>query len=145
MIGTSVRRRERPAENSGRTSKGGMVPNSSQNSTTRFCSFPPFSSATANSSRLKFWIIKPAMKFLVVSSSGRMRKMADFSEPNFSALMALSKQSTCSNSESRNALRRESTVDMTEAMACSALLSAAPANHLALWSGGSLPTQMLSR
>jgi len=34
---------------------------------------------------------------------------------------------------------------MTEAMACSALLSAAPANHLALWSGGSLPTQMLSR
>lgn len=33
MIGTSVRRRERPAENSGRTSKGGMVPNSSQNST----------------------------------------------------------------------------------------------------------------
>ena len=29
--------------------------------------------------------------------------------------MALSKQSTCSSSESRNALRRESTVDMTEA------------------------------
>ena len=36
--------------------------------------------------------------------------MANFSEPNFSASMALSKQSICSSSESRNALRRESTV-----------------------------------
>ena len=81
------------------------------------------------------------MKFFVVSSSGKMRNMADFSEPNFSASMALPKQSTCSSSESRNALRRESTVNMAEAMACSALLSAAPANHLALWSGGSLPTR----
>ena len=28
---------------------------------------------------------------------------------------------------------------LEDAIACSALLSAAPANHLALWSGGSLP------
>src|SRR5699024_12670713 len=37
------------------------------------------------------------------------------------------------------AFSRDRTVDMTEAMACSALLRAAPANHRALWSGGSLP------
>ena len=43
--------------------------------------------------------------------------MADFSEANFSASMALSKHRICSNSESRKAFRRDSTVDMTEAMA----------------------------
>ncbi len=32
---------------------------------------------------------------------------------------------------------------MTEAIACSALLRAAPANHRALWSGGSLAHQKL--
>ena len=58
--------------------------------------------------------------------------MADFSEANFSASMALSKQRICSSSLSRNAFKRDSTVDMTEAMACSALLRAAPANHRAL-------------
>ena len=109
-----------------------MVPNSSQKSTTRFFSLPPFSSATANSSRLRFWIMRPAMKFLVVSSSGRIRKMADFSEANFSASMALSKHRICSSSLSRKAFKRDSTVDMTEAIACSALLRAAPANHRAL-------------
>ena len=62
--------------------------------------------------------------------------MADFWEANSSASMALSKHSTCSSSESRKALSRESTVDMTEAMACSAELSAAPANHRALWVSG---------
>ena len=46
--------RDRPALNRDSTSKGGMVPNSSQNSTTRFFSLPPFSSATENSSRLRF-------------------------------------------------------------------------------------------
>ena len=51
MIGTRVSFRERPAENRGRMSKAGMVPSSSQKRTTRFFSFPPFSSATANSSR----------------------------------------------------------------------------------------------
>ena len=64
--------------------------------------------------------------------------MADFSEANFSASMALSKHSTCSSSESRKALSRDSTVDMTDAMACSAELRAAPANHRALCSEGSL-------
>ena len=78
------------------------------------------------------------MKFLVVSSSGRIRKMALFSAANFSASIAESKQSTCSNSESRNAFRRDSTVDMTDAIACSAEFNAAPANHLALCSDGSL-------
>lgn len=105
MIGTSVNRRERPAEKRGSISNGGMVPNSSQKSTTRFFSLPPFSSATANSSRLRFWIMRPAMKFLVVSSSGRIRKMADFSEANFSASMALSKHRICSSSLSREEAR----------------------------------------
>ena len=65
MIGTMVSPRERPALNSGRMSKAGMVPSSSQKNTTRPGSRPPFSSATANSSRASVWIIKPAMKFLV--------------------------------------------------------------------------------
>ena len=90
MMGTNVSPRERPALNRGRMSKGGMVPSSSQNSTTRFLSLPSCSSATENSSRERFWIISPAMKFLAGSSSGRMRKMAHFSEANISALMGLS-------------------------------------------------------
>ena len=49
-----------------------------------------------------------------------------------SASIALSKHSTCSSSESRNALSRERTVDMTEFMLCSAVVSAEPLNHLAL-------------
>ena len=36
----------------------------------------------------------------------------------------------------RPALNRDSTVDSTEAMACSKVFSAAPANHRALWSEG---------
>ena len=98
-------------------SKAGMVPNSSQNSTTRFFSLPPFSSATANNSRLRVWIIRPAIKFWLGSSSGRMRKIADFLLAKDSALMALSKQRTCSNSESKKALSRERTVDMTDIIA----------------------------
>ena len=117
MIGTSVSLRERPALNSGRISNAGIVPSSSQKNTTRFLSAPPFSSATANSSRESVWIISPAMKFLVLSSSGSMRKMADLFAANDSALMALSKHSTCSSSLSRKALRRESTVDRTESIA----------------------------
>ena len=137
MIGTSVSFLDRPAENRGSISKGGMVPSSSQYSTTRFFSLPPLSSATENSSRESVWIIKPAIKFLLGSSSGRIRKMADFSDAKVSASIELSKQRTCSSSESRNALRRDSTVDMTEAIACSALFSAELANHLALWLSGS--------
>ena len=72
MMGTRVSPRDRPAENSGSTSKGGMVPNSSQNSTARSGSRPPLSSAILNSSRLRFWIMRLAIKFLVVSSSGRI-------------------------------------------------------------------------
>ena len=138
IMGTSVRRRERPALNRGSISKGGIVPSSSQKRMTRFFSLPPFSSATAKSSRERFWIINPAMKFFVVSSSGRMRKMADFSAANISASMALSKHRICSSSESRKEFSRDNTVDMTEAIACSELLSAAPASQRALCSEGSL-------
>ena len=94
-----------------------MVPNSSQNSTARFGSFPPFSSATENNSLDRFWISSPAMKFFVLSSSGRIRKMEDFFAAKVSASMALSKHSTCSNSESRKAFSLERTVDITEAIA----------------------------
>ena len=64
--------------------------------------------------------------------------MADFSAANFSASMALSKHRICSSSLSRNELSRDSTVDMTDAIACSELLSAAPASQRALCSDGSL-------
>ena len=57
------------------------------------------------------------MKFLLGSSSGRMRKMADFRVAIDAESMALSKHRTYSSSESRNAFRRDSTVDMTEAIA----------------------------
>ena len=63
---------------------------------------------------------------------------ADFSLQNFSASIAVSKQSICSISESRKAFKRDSTVESTDAMACSAELRAAPANQRALWSDGSL-------
>ena len=89
-MGTSVSLRERPALNRGRISKGGMVPSSSQNSTTRFLSLPSCSSATENNSRDRFWIMSAAMKFFAGSSSGKIRKMAHFSEANISALMGLS-------------------------------------------------------
>ena len=79
------------------------------------------------------------MKFFVLSSSGSMRKIADFFEAKLSASMLLSKQMICSSSESRNAFSRDSTVDITDAIACSDEFSAAPANHFALCSAGSLP------
>ena len=98
-------------------SKGGMLPSSSQKNTTRFFSFPSFLSARKNSSLARFWMMRPAMKFLVASSSGRIRNMAHFWEAKVSASMALSKQSTCSSSVSRKEFGLESIVDMTEAMA----------------------------
>ena len=51
--------------------------------------------------------------------------------------MVLSKHSTCSSSESRKVFSRERTVDMTEAIDCSAAVRAEPENHLALCSSGS--------
>ena len=50
--------------------------------------------------------------------------------------MVLSKHSTCSSSESRKVFSRERTVDMTEAIDCSAAVRAEPENHLALCSSG---------
>ena len=76
------------------------------------------------------------MKYLVLSSSGMTRKIALFSVQNFSASMAVSKHRICSNSESRNAFSLDSAVERTLCMACSALLRAAPANHLVLCSSG---------
>ena len=64
--------------------------------------------------------------------------MADFLLAKLSAFMLDSKQSTCSNSLSRKLFSRDSTVDSTEAMACSEVFSAAPANQRALCSDGSL-------
>ena len=62
--------------------------------------------------------------------------MADFLLAKLSASMGESKQMVCSNSVSRKAFNRDSTVDSTEAMAYSEVFSAAPANHRALWSEG---------
>ena len=62
--------------------------------------------------------------------------MADFLLAKLSASSGLSKQIVCSSSVSRKAFSRESTVDSTDAMACSEVLRAAPANHRALCSGG---------
>ena len=112
------------------------MPSSSQKNTTRLGSFPSCSSATENNSRLRVWIISPAMKFFVASSSGKIRNIADLFEAKLSASMALSKHSTCSSSESRKVLSRERTVDMTEAIDCSAAVRAEPENHLALCSSG---------
>ena len=77
-------------------------------------------------------MINEIMKNVVGASSGMMMKIADFSEQNFSASISVSKHSSCSSSESKNALSRESAVDMTLAIDCSAAFSAAPANHFAL-------------
>ena len=124
---------DREAENiSSSDWMGGQVPNSSAKKTTRFLSRPPFSSATVRISRYRFWRIRLTIKYLVWSSSGSTIKMADFSLQNFSASMAVSKQRICSISESRKAFRRDSTVEITEAMACSAVLRADPANQRAL-------------
>ena len=65
--------------------------------------------------------------------------MADFLLAKLSASMGLSKQMVCSSSVSKKAFSRDSTVDSTEAMACSEVFSAAPANHRALCSGGRRP------
>ena len=58
--------------------------------------------------------------------------MADFRLAKVSASRGLSNQMVCSRSVSRNAFSRDSTVDSTEAMACSEVFSAAPASHRAL-------------
>ena len=76
------------------------------------------------------------MKKVFGFSSGMMMNTADFSAQNFSASISVSKHRSCSSSESRNAFSLESAVDMTLAIDCSAVFSAAPANHFALWSLG---------
>ena len=78
------------------------------------------------------------MKYFDESSSGMMMKIADFSVQNFSASISVSLQRMVSNSESRKAFRRDKAVDMTEDIDCSEVFSAAPANHFALCSGGSI-------
>ena len=83
-------------------------------------------------------MMRLTMKNFEGSSSGITRNSADFSLQKVSASTAVSKQSSCSISESRKALSRARVVDMTEAMAWSAVEVAAPANHLALWVSGSM-------
>ena len=82
-------------------------------------------------------MINDTMKNLPGSSSGRMTKIADFCAQKVSASISVSKQRSCSSSVSRNTFSRDSAVDMTLAIACGEVLSAAPANHRALCSPGS--------
>lgn len=77
-------------------------------------------------------MIREIMKKVLGFSSGIMIKMADFSRQNFSASISVSRHKSCSNSESRKELSLDSAVDITDAMLCSAVFSAAPANHFAL-------------
>ena len=77
-------------------------------------------------------MIREIMKKVLGFSSGMMIKIADFSRQNFSASISVSKHRSCSSSESRKEFNRESAVDMTDAILCSAVFKAAPANHLAL-------------
>ena len=77
-------------------------------------------------------MIKEIIKNVFGFSSGMITKMADFSLQNLSASISVSKQRSCSSSESRKELSRDSAVDITDAIDCSAVLRAAPANHLAL-------------
>ena len=137
MIGTICNLRERAAENIiSADSILGIVPNSSAKKTQRFFNLPPCSSATARISRYSCWIISETMKKVFGFSSGITTKKADFSLQNRSASSSVSKQRICSNSESRKPFNLESAVDMTDAMLCSAVFRAAPANHFALWSFG---------
>ena len=71
-------------------------------------------------------------------------KIADFFLQNCSASIAVSKHNICSSSESRKAFKRERAVDMTEDIACSDVFIAAPANHFALCSSGSLAISRLN-
>src|SRR5699024_5731072 len=81
-------------------------------------------------------MMRLTMKNLLGSSSGMTRNSADFSLQKVSASTAVSKHSSCSISLSRKALSRARVVDITEAMAWSAVEVAAPANHFALCVSG---------
>ena len=91
-----------------------------------------------NISRYSCWIKSETIKYLLVSSSGRTIKIADFSLQNFSASIAVPKHSICSSSESRKLLSLESAVDITDSIDWSDAFRAAPASHFALCSLGSL-------
>ena len=133
MIGTICNRLERDAENIiSAESILGRVPNSSQKNIQRFWSTPPFSSATDNISRYSCWIISDTIKNVLGFSSGITMKIAHFSLQNFSASISVSKHKSCSSSESRKAFSLESAVLITLDILCSAVFSAAPANHFAL-------------
>lgn len=76
------------------------------------------------------------MKKVLGFSSGMMINRADFWAQNFSASISVSKHRSCSSSESRKELSLDKAVDITDAMLCSAVFRAAPANHFALCSSG---------
>ena len=79
-------------------------------------------------------IIKKELGF----SSGMMTNTAHFSLQNRSASISVSKHRICSSSESKKEFSRESVVPITLAMDSFEVFSAAPANHFALWSLGSM-------
>ena len=81
-------------------------------------------------------MIKEIIKNVFGFSSGMTRKIADFSLQNRSASISVSKHKICSSSESRKALSLYNAVDITDAILCSAVFRAAPANHFALCSSG---------
>ena len=77
-------------------------------------------------------MIREIRKNVFGFSSGMIMNSALFSLQNFSASSSVSKQRSCSSSESRNVLSLDNAVLITEDIDCSGELSAAPANHLAL-------------
>jgi len=69
-----------------------------------------------NISRYSCWISRLTIKYLLVSSSGRTIKIADFSLQNFSASIAVPKHSICSSSESRKLFNRDNAVLITDSI-----------------------------
>ena len=137
MIPTMLSRRERAALNiSSSDSIFGSDPSSSRKNITLFFNAPPCPSATTRISRYICCTSRLTMKYLLLSSSGSTTNTADFSRQNFSASILVEKHSICSSSESKNAFKLAIAVERTDAIACSPAVSAAPANHLALCSGG---------
>ena len=137
MIGTKLIRLERLAENIiSADCIAGNVPNSSRKNITLFGSLPPISSAMESISLYNCCTIKEMRKYLLSSSSGIIKNTADLFLQNFSVLIFVSKQSSCSISESRKAFSLDNAVDSTDAIAWSEVFRAAPDSHLALCSSG---------
>ena len=99
MLGTIVNFRDRLAENRAMTSKGGMVPNSSQKNTTRFFSFPPFRSAMVKSSLDRFWIISLCVPQAVLTRQLDTRAVRDIVQKVFPLIHGLHEALPCLTDE----------------------------------------------